>query len=265
MFEIKRRRFLQFAGSTLATLGFSQFEFEQNAIQYAKVLAQNTPRKKALLVGINDYLGIGGDFKNAFYKLDRLKGAVKDVEIQRNLLIYRFGFKESDIIILTDKDATRSTILQNLESLTKWAKPGDVVVFHFSGHGSKVADPDKLFPDGRVSTIVPYDAYLPPGYPGKGGTVKDITGHTLWLLMQAFNTENVTFLLDCCYSGGARQGIVTARARPGDEELGVLRGANSNNQLLANDDEQKKQKSLMLQELHQSNSQHCVEKVFLKG
>jgi hypothetical protein len=45
---------LQFAGSTLATLGLSQLNIQQ-ADRYGKVLAQSTPRKLALLVGINEY------------------------------------------------------------------------------------------------------------------------------------------------------------------------------------------------------------------
>ncbi len=50
-----RRHFLQFAGSTLATLGISQLNIQRQAESYGKVLAQSTPRKLALLVGINEY------------------------------------------------------------------------------------------------------------------------------------------------------------------------------------------------------------------
>jgi hypothetical protein len=243
---IKRRQLLQFAGSALATLGISQLEIEQQAVRYGQVLAQNTPRKRALLVGINDYLKVN-DFQ--WYPLE---GAVNDTQIQKELLINLFGFKSDDIRILHDKEATRGNILQAFEEhLIKWAQPGDVVVFHYSGHGSKVADPDKIFKDGRVSTIVPIDSYLPPGYPNKGGKVNDITGHTLWLLMQAINTENVTFVLDSCYSGGARKGILTVRSRPGDQEL--LRITDQKIQLLASNQEQEYQKQLMSR-LNLSNS-----------
>ena len=238
MSVIKRRHFLQLAGSVLATLGWSQIEFQQQALRYAKVLAQETRRKRALLVGINKYVNIGK------YQWYPLKGAVNDAKLQKELLIHRFGFAEDDILTLTDKDATRENILKNLEShLIKWAQPGDVVVFHFSGHGSQVADPDKVFQDGRVSTVVPIDSPLPPGYPNKGGEVKDITGHTLWLLMQAINTENLTFVLDSCYSGGARKGVLTVRSRPGDLEL--LRLADPSIQLIANPQEQEYQKELI--------------------
>lgn len=235
MSPFNRRHFLQFASSMLATLGISQLEIEQQAIRYAQVLAQNTPRKLALLVGINRYDDP---------RLIQLNGAVNDSELQKQLLIHRFGFNPSDILTLTERDATRENILQAFqEHLIKSAKPGDVVVFHYSGHGSQVADPDKVLDGGRVSTIVPIDSGLPPGYPHKGGKVNDITGHTLWLLMQAINTENLTFVLDSCYSGGARKGLLTVRSRPGDQEL--LRITDPKIQLLASNEEQEYQKQLM--------------------
>ena len=49
MSYIKRRQFLQFAGSALATAGFSQLDIIRQSEQYGKVLGQSTPRKLALL------------------------------------------------------------------------------------------------------------------------------------------------------------------------------------------------------------------------
>ncbi len=238
MTRIKRRQLLSLTGSLLATLGLSQLELKQRAILYRSVLAENTPRKRALLVGVNNYPDT---------RWITLEGAVNDVKLQQELLIHRFGFQSDQILLLTDHEATRENILQAFEEhLIKWAQPGDVVVFHFSGHGSQVFDPDQIFQDGQVSTIVPVDSILPPGYPNKGGKVNDITGHTLWLLMQAINTENVTFVLDSCHSGGARKGILTVRSRPGNRELKELnRTENSNIQLLASPQEQEYQKQLM--------------------
>ena len=232
IFQIKRRQFLQITGSALATLGLSQLQIQQQGDHYGRILAQDTPRKLALLIGINHY-----NYKKWF----SLAGAVNDVNLQKELLKHRFGFKEQDIVTLTDREANYDNILQTFEQhLLKQAKPGDVVVFHYSGHGSQVADPDKVFEDGRTSTIVPVDSKLPFGYPNKGGRVKDITGHTLWLLMASLDTENISFVLDSCYSGGARQGILTIRSRPGEAEL--FRSPNSNIQLQASIQEQEYQR-----------------------
>jgi len=206
---IKRRQFLQFSASTLATLGLSQLDIIQQSQRYGQVLAQNAPRKLALLVGINEYPGNLA-----------LKGCVNDVRLQKELLIHRFGFKDNDILTLTDKQATRKGILTAFEDhLIKQAKPGDVVVFHFSGHGSRVVDPDRDSPDGLNSTFIPIDSQLPPGFPVSGGQVQDIMGHTLFLLMYALKTDNVTVVLDSCHSGGGTRGNFRVRSRDGGSIL----------------------------------------------
>ncbi|MHC5599414.1 MAG: caspase family protein [Nostoc sp.] len=210
MSNIKRRHFLQFSASTLATLGLSQLDIMQQGDGFAnvfdermsQVLAQSTPRKLALLVGINEYSD----------PIPALKGCVNDVMLQKELLIYRFGFKPEDIRILTDKQATRQGILTAFEEhLIKQAKPGDVVVFHYSGHGSQVEDRDRDSPDGLNSTFVPVDSQ----YSVVGGPVQDIMGHTLFLLMYALKTDNVTVVLDSCHSGGGTRGNLRVRSRDG--------------------------------------------------
>ncbi|MBD2203704.1 caspase family protein [Calothrix sp. FACHB-1219] len=213
MTQIKRRQFLQFAGSTLASIGFSQLDIIHQGDKYAKVLAQNAPRKLALLVGINEY-------QNG---IQPLRGCTYDVELQKQLLIHRFGFSSQDIVTLTDAQATRQNILTAFEQLLiNQAKPGDIVVFHFSGHGSQVFDPDQDHESGLNSTLVPVDASLPPGYPDRGGVVNNIMGHTLFLLMSALKTDNVTVVLDCCHSGGAKRGNFLVRTLTGGKNLQAM-------------------------------------------
>lgn len=215
MARISRRHFFQFAGSTLATLGLSQLNIHRQAESYGKVLAQSTPRKIALLVGINKYSS------------QPLRGCVSDVELQRHLLIHRFGFNPKDIYTLIDEKATRSGILEAFEEhLIKQAKPGDVVVYHYSGHGSRVLDPDPMVvsssndKNGLNGTFVPVDASLPVGYPEQGGVVKDIMGHTLFLLMSAVKSDNFTAVLDSCYSGGATRDR-RVRSRDGGSKVQI--------------------------------------------
>ncbi|MGB6300959.1 MAG: caspase family protein [Rivularia sp. (in: cyanobacteria)] len=206
MSYIKRRQFIQFTGSALTAMGISQLDIMRQGERYAKAISKDKPCKLALLVGINDY-------KNG---ISPLGGCVTDVLLQQKLLINRFGFKEKDILLLTDAQATRQNILQAFDKhLIKQAKPGDVVVFHFSGHGSRVKDKDKDMPDGLNGTIVPVDSSLPPD----GGVVQDIMGHTLFLLMYALQTENVTVVLDCCHSGGTKRGNFAVRSRDGGSDF----------------------------------------------
>ncbi|MBH8562825.1 caspase family protein [Nostoc sp. CENA67] len=207
---IKRRHFIQFASSTFAALGLSQIDVIQQGNRYAQVLSQTTPRKLALLVGINNYL------KNE--RGDNLKGCVTDVDLQQELLIHRFGFDPKNIVRLTshpdDEQPTRKNILEAFEEhLIKQAKPGDVVVFHFSGHGSRLSDPDPIQQcrdDNYNSTLIPADD-------GENGVTKDIMGRTLFLLISALKTENVTVVLDSCFSGGGTRGNLIIRSANGDD------------------------------------------------
>ncbi|MBE9125643.1 MULTISPECIES: caspase family protein [unclassified Coleofasciculus] len=206
MSKIKRRHFLQFAGSALASIGLSQLDIIRQGDRYAKVLAQSTPRKLALLVGVNNYPS----------PIPSLQGCLTDVELQYELLVRRFGFNPNDILKVTDETQikpTRQGIIEAFENhLIKQAKPGDVVVFHYSGHGSRVIDPNPLDPDSLNGTIVPYNRQIESG--SDTNKVRDIMGRTLFLWMQALQTEDVTVVLDSCHSGGGLRGNYLLRAVP---------------------------------------------------
>ncbi|NJL79544.1 MAG: DUF4384 domain-containing protein [Richelia sp. SM2_1_7] len=205
---MKRRHFLQFTGSALTAIGISQLDIIQQGNKYTKALAQNNGRKLALLVGINNYPA----------NIGALGGCVNDVLLQKQLLIHRFGFNPKDIFTLTDAQATRQGILTAFEEhLINQAKPGDTVVFHFSGHGGRIVDPDKDSQDGYNSTLIPIDS----GNNSSGGVVQDIMGHTLFLLMYALKTDNVTMVLDSCHSGGAKRGNFVVRSRSNSKKLQI--------------------------------------------
>ncbi len=216
MSSIKRRHFLQFAGSTLAAIGLSELNFLRQADRYGRVLAQGTPRKLAFLVGINEYPDPISD----------LQGCLTDVDLQYELLVHRFGFNPNDIVIVSDNaktndlKPTRANILRVFkEHLIEQAKPGDVVVFHYSGHGALVKDPNPLdTPECRSAkncelngTIVPNDP-LPASGKGSEIVVPDIMGRTLFLLMDAIKTENLTVVLDSCFSGASTRGNAVVRS-----------------------------------------------------
>ncbi|MGB3401340.1 MAG: caspase family protein [Microcoleaceae cyanobacterium] len=214
---ISRRRFIEFTGATLATLGLDSLKLRSQFDRHGKVLAQDTPRKLALLVGINQYQN------------DPLDGCVNDILMQEMLLVHRFGFNPKDIVTLTDQQATRQGILDAFENhLINQAKPGDVAVFHYSGHGSRVLDPDPIplkspIVDsvGLNGTLVPVDSSYPLDYLKTGGVVNDIMGHTLFLLMSAIQTENFTAILDSCFSGLATRDY-KVRSREGGEKVKIL-------------------------------------------
>lgn len=221
--RICRRHFLQLAAGTLAALGLDQAAFCRQAQQYSRALAQPTARKLALLVGINAYPR----------PVPPLRGCLTDVEMQYELLVHRYGFNPRDILVVADRalslpgqtivaPPTRQNILEAFEAhLIGQAKPEDVVVFHYSGHGALVREEDGI-PEfnGYNGTIVPLD-----GRSQAGDRVDDIMGKTLFLLSKALPTDRLTLVLDSCHSGGGIRGNVVVRAlnnlnaRPSDREL----------------------------------------------
>jgi len=198
---MKRRHFLQFATAILTSGGLNSVPLQRQADRYGQALAQPTRRKRALLVGVNDYAG----------KLRTLKGCVTDVELQKALLTHRFGFVESDILILKDTDATRDNILTAFKDhLINACEEGDVAVFHFSGHGRRVSDRNPA----RVGTERdPLNSTLVP-YPDSENSedIPDIMGWTLFLLTSLMKTDNITTVLDSCYAEGGIRGNVRIRS-----------------------------------------------------
>lgn len=217
MTNLKRRHFLQLAGSTMAALGLDQANFFRQSEQYGKVLAQPTGRKIALLVGINKYPS----------GISSLRGCLSDVEMQKQLLIHRYGFNPKDILTVSDDSEikpTRKNILQAFEDqLIGKTKPGDVALFHYSGHGSRVTDsrpiPLPNSPNNKLNgTLLAYDSRATD----RANGVNDIMGKTLFLLSQAVKTDNFTMVLDSCHSGGGTRGNLVFRSaaetRPGEAE-----------------------------------------------
>lgn len=69
--------------------------------------------------------------------------------------------------------------------------------------------PNKQFNADSNSTIVIADQ-------AQKGLAPDIMGRTLFLMMSALPTENVSFVLDSCHSGGGTRGNYRIRSVPGD-------------------------------------------------
>ncbi|MEG4810521.1 caspase family protein [Microcoleus sp. F8-D3] len=209
---LKRREFLQQAGRVVAAIGIGEALWLPLGSRYLQALSQPTARKLALLVGVDKYPD------------SPLRGCLTDVELQRELLTYRFGFAPSDILTLTDAQATRDNIETAFAThLTQQAKPGDVVVFHFSGCGSRVSLAES--PGIMQNSLVPADDVLPLL---ANRAVNDILEETLLLLVRSLATENAIAILDTSYHyrGFPTNGNFRIRSRPrptiGEPNLGEL-------------------------------------------
>jgi Caspase domain len=169
----------------------------RTSTQVAQTLALPTPRKLALLVGIDRYPRQSGR------SIPVLKGCATDVELLAKLLIHRFGFVAADVITLTDEAATRSNIESSfIAHLSEQARPGDIVVFHFSGYGCLVrtrltaeggAIAGKL---GEQQALVPVDGWIPNAVAGAPPIFNGIYEDTLFLLLRSLLTDRVTTILD---------------------------------------------------------------------
>ncbi|BAT56507.1 Peptidase C14, caspase catalytic subunit p20 [Nostoc sp. NIES-3756] len=180
---MKRRTFVQRIGSILAVLGITEAEWLAMGNSYYQALAQPTPRKLALLIGINQYR-----------KSSSLSGCLTDVELQKELLIHRFGFQGSDILTLTEEQASREFIEAAIvDHLVKQAKPGDVVVFHFSGYGTQLPGELETLQNALVTTN---ENQEPPDSQIANYLLED----TLLVLLRSLSTNHVTAVLDTSYS-----------------------------------------------------------------
>ena len=196
---MKRRSFLQQTSLLLAAWGTSQAGLALAVDRSRQVLAQSTNRKLALLVGINQYRGAA------------LQGCLTDVDLQRELLIHRFGFQPSDILTLTDQQATRSQIeTAFMEHLINPSQAGDVVVFHFSGHGS-LLNLGVAGEDAQTSLVT-----IDEPASDADSIASRIPEDTLLLLLKLLPTNQVTTILDAGYadSGATLQRNLRIRSQP---------------------------------------------------
>jgi metacaspase-1 len=147
--------------------------------------------KKALLVGLNHY----PDPENT------LRGCLNDVHQVHELLRAHFGFAGGSAVrLLTDAHATTAAIVSSLHWLVDDASAGDVLVFHYSGHGSQVPDRhgDEV-EDGLDEIICPYDLDWDNPF-----TDDDLHEIVKGLAPGA----NLTVILDCCHSGTGLRALV---------------------------------------------------------
>lgn len=158
----------------------------------------NRGRKSALLIGINKY---------SSPPLADLRGSLSDVATTE-----RFLTEVADISNITklisppdspnDPLPTRANIASAFQTLARSAQPGDFIYIHYSGHGSRLST---AFGDLKGENV-PFDECLVLARSdGKLDHLRDV--EIAFLLKQiADKGATVTFVLDCCHSGGATRG-----------------------------------------------------------
>ena len=189
------------------------------ALQLAQVSTADrtsaTPTRRALLIGVGEHLynKVPDDRKRMGKKKsfpEDLGGAVNDVEIIKDVLIRRFGFKPENIVTLTDSQATREAILAAMRQIVEDAGPEDVVHIHFSGHGSWIKDMNGDEKDKFDETLLPYDA--------RTDKVRDITDDEINAILSGLRARDTLVTLDACHSGTATRGESDVMIRGGEPD-----------------------------------------------
>ena len=144
--------------------------------------------KFALLVGINKYANPGSN----------LQGCVNDVLNLKYVLINMFDFKENNIIILLNEQATYDNIIFNLKWLV--THEDSELVFQNSSHGSYIPDMNGDEIDGYDEILIPYD------HDWNRPLTDDILGDLFNLIP---NSSFLTFLCDSCHSGTVSRSMET--------------------------------------------------------
>jgi len=167
---------------------------------------------RALVVGVSGYPNLP--------EAIRLVGPKNDAREMANTLA-RLGVPSSDITVLADGatnlDAgitnagpgTKSAILDGLDRLAATSKPGDLVVFYFSGHGSQQPDADGDEQGGADEIFLPYDV----GRWSGAGVENALVDDELNERVEAILAKGADFfgVIDACHSATG------FRALPGDD------------------------------------------------
>lgn len=145
--------------------------------------AQKVEKKAAVLIGIN--------YKGSQYQLN---GCENDIINTKKILLSQYGFKEQDIIMLTEsfgEKPTRANILKHMQNLVNKSNQGYTSLwFQYSGHGTYTTDYNGDEKDKKDECIVTSDMNL----------ITDDEFRTLFTSRINKNTK-MFCLMDCCHSG----------------------------------------------------------------
>ena len=151
----------------------------QTAPRQLSLVARGSRVKVALCVGLNEmdaqaYVG---------YRFSTLSGC--EVDVQRfKCVLEKLGF---GVATLLNREATCQAVYQNIQEIAAALNPGDLFVFHISGHGGREVHGDKL----RENWCL-YDGFV---------WDDDI----VWMFSRFKPGVRVLVINDQCHSGGIFQ------------------------------------------------------------
>ena len=179
-------------------------------------------QKYGLLIGINEY----------YFSPDKpgehsLSGCVNDALSVKSELINRYGFSENKITTLLDKNANMKNVKAAMNSLLASVKPGDAVVFYFSGHGMWMSNDNQRMVEFQRKHGMNQAAVLSDLYEDSLGCLLTDKKLKKFFNLLVKKEAVVTALFDCCYSGsmpasiaiGFKNGYYSGKTEGGEKSI----------------------------------------------
>jgi hypothetical protein len=168
--------------------------------------------KWALVIGISNFQDKG---------VPSLRYAAKDAQDFANFLVTDGGFAKDHVRLLLNQEATFRRVLSELgdKFLPRVAKPDDLVVVYFSGHGS----PGSADVRGK-SYLVVYDTEKSNLY-ASGLEIQGLAQ----VIKDRVDSDRVCLVLDACHSGAASTG---AKSGFGENEFSPVQVFQGTGQLV---------------------------------
>lgn len=145
-------------------------------------LKMNYDEHFALIVGINKYSNISD-----------LEYAVNDAKAVKESLINNFKYKEENITLILDKEATKEKIMNSFYELSQKACNDDSVLIFYAGHGF------------TYQAGLKDKGFLIPANGSEQNLNSLISWNTLVEDSELFRAKHLFFIMDACYSGLALQ------------------------------------------------------------
>ena len=134
----------------------------------------------ALIIGINEYKYV-----------QSLNYAADDAVDVKKILIEKYGFKESNVRLLLNIDATKDNILEGFNDILTQAKSKDRVLVFYAGHG----DTYNLPSGGEMGFLIPTDGDPDNVY------LSCIKMDEIYSLADMSYAKHILYLVDACYGG----------------------------------------------------------------
>ena len=176
------------------------------------MLAQdNTAKSKkhALIVGISKYARGSKQVNQDWWNLN----TANDVQLLKQTLVQKYQFDPTNVkVLVLPEETTHKAIISAFRShLIEKTGAGDIVFFHFSGHGQQIPDDNGDEIDGLDESIIPSD------YISQSNGSRNIRDDEIAQLLEELSEKkpsNVTVTLDSCYSGTGTRGDLPVRGGP---------------------------------------------------